>query len=116
MMGVAEIRNAERELHNFQLRIGIAGIAVLTAFALLGVRFFYLQVVQHDVYQAKAEDNRISIVPVPPNRGLIVDRNGTVIARNYSAYTLEISPRRVKNVESTIDELSEIIDIQPRDR
>jgi penicillin-binding protein 2 len=116
MMGLAEIRNAERELHNFQLRIGIAGIAVLAAFVLLGARFFYLQVVQHDIYQAKAEDNRISIVPVSPNRGLILDRNGIVIARNYSAYTLEISPRKVRSLDRVIDELSEIIDIQPRDR
>ena len=71
---------------------------------------------QHETYQAKAEENRISIVPVAPNRGLILDRNGLVLARNYSAYTLEITPRKVKSIERTIDELSEIIDIQPRDR
>ena len=115
-MGVAEIRNAERELHHFQLRMGIAAMAVLIAFGLLAARFFFLQVVRHDAYQAKAEENRISIVPVAPNRGLMLDRNGLVIARNYSAYTLEISPRKVRNIEGTIDELSEIIDIQPRDR
>ena len=50
-------------------------------------------------YRSKAEDNRISIVPMPPNRGLIIDRNGVVLARNYSGYTLEIFPRRVTNVE-----------------
>ena len=116
LMGVAEIRNAERELHSFQLRVGIAAMAVLIAFGLLAGRFFLLQVVRHDAYQAKAEENRISIVPVAPNRGLILDRNGVVIARNYSAYTLEISPRKVRNIEGVIDELSEIIDIQARDR
>ncbi|HYT47857.1 MAG TPA: penicillin-binding protein 2, partial [Burkholderiales bacterium] len=116
MMGTAELRNHERELHQFQLRVGIAGIAVLVAFGLLAARFFYLQVVQHDVYQAKAEDNRISIVPVLPNRGLLVDRNGLVLARNYSGYTLEIFPRKVSNLEQTIDELAELIEIQPRDR
>jgi len=116
MLGVAEIRNAERELQHFQVRVGIAAMAVLVAFGLLAARFFLLQVVRHDAYQAKAEENRISIVPVAPNRGLIVDRNGVVIARNYSAYTLEISPRKVKNIEATIDELSQIIDIQARDR
>ncbi|HYG54138.1 MAG TPA: penicillin-binding protein 2, partial [Burkholderiales bacterium] len=112
----SEIRNHEQELYEFRLRLGIAGIAVLIAFGVLAARFFYLQVVQHDLYQAKAEENRISIVPVPPNRGLILDRNGVVLARNYSGYTLEIFPRRVRNVERTIDELSELIDIQPRDR
>ena len=111
-----EIRNSEVELQHFQVRVGIAGVAVLVAFALLGARFLWLQVLQHDVYQAKAEDNRISIVPVTPNRGLIVDRNGVVIARNYSGYTLEIFPRRVKNLERTIDDLTQYVDITGRDR
>jgi len=115
MLG-SEIRNSERELQQFQLRVGIAGVAVLIAFALLGARFLYLQLVQHDIYQAKAEDNRISVVPVTPNRGLIVDRNGVVIARNYSGYTLEIFPKRVRNMERLIDQLAELVDIQPRDR
>src|SRR5438105_11899349 len=112
----SEIRNSEQELQQFQLRVGIAGVVVIAAFALLGARFLWLQVLQHDVYQAKAEDNRISIVPVTPNRGLIVDRNGVVIARNYSGYTLEIYPRRVRNLERTIDEITEYVDITPRDR
>jgi penicillin-binding protein 2 len=115
-MGAAELRNSEREVYQFQLRIGVAGIAVVIGLLLLAARFVYLQVVQHDLYRAKAEDNRISIVPVPPNRGLIVDRNGLVLARNYSGYTLEIFPRRAKSVEGTIDELSELIEITPRDR
>ena len=115
MLG-SEIRNSERELQQFQLRVGIAGIAVLIAFALLGARFLYLQLVQHDIYQAKAEDNRISVVPVTPNRGLIIDKNGVVIARNYSGYTLEIFPKRVRNMERLIDQLAELVDIQPRDR
>ena len=112
----AEIKDRERELHAFQVRVAIAGIAVLIAFALLFARFFYLQVVQHELYAARAEDNRISIVPLAPNRGLILDRNGVVLARNYSAYTLEIAPSRVRDLERTIVELAEIVDIQPRDR
>src|SRR5918912_1948812 len=112
----SEIRNSEQELHQFQMRVGIAGAAVLIAFGLLAARFLWLQVLQHDVYQAKAEDNRISIVPVTPNRGLILDRNGIVMARNYSGYTLEIFPRKVKSLERTIDEVSELVEIQPRDR
>jgi penicillin-binding protein 2 len=115
-MSFAELRNYERELYRFRLRLAVAGFAVLIAFGLLAARFIFLQVVQHDVYASKAEDNRISIVPIPPNRGLIVDRNGIVIARNYSGYTLDIFPRRVKSVERTINELSELIEITPRDR
>src|SRR5678815_3297216 len=110
---MADLRNYERELAGFHLRIGVAGVLVLIGFGLLGARFIFLQVIQHDVYASKAEDNRISIVPIPPNRGLILDRNGIVIARNYSGYTLEIFPRRVKSVERTINELSELIEITP---
>jgi penicillin-binding protein 2 len=116
MMGAAELRNSERELQQFQLRIGIAGVAMLVAFGILLARFFFLQVVQHDHYRAKAEDNRISIVPITPNRGLIIDRNGVVVARNYSGYTLEIFPRRIRSVDETIDQISELIEITPKDR
>src|SRR6185436_9022288 len=98
LLGTAEIRNSERELQQFQLRIGVAGVAVLIAFCLLAARFFYLQVFQHDVYRAKAEDNRISIVPVLPNRGLLLDRNGVIVARNYQGYTLEIFPRNFESL------------------
>src|SRR5712671_5181578 len=115
-MRSAEIRNNERELQEFRLRIGVAAIAVVVAFGLLGARFVFLQLVQHETYRAKAEDNRISIVPIAPNRGLIVDRNGVVLARNYSGYTLEIATRKVKNFDRLIDEVSELIDVTARDR
>ncbi len=115
-MRLPELKNHERELHYFQLRIGAAGIAVLVAFGVLFARFVYLQVIQRDYYHTKAEDNRISIVPVAPNRGLILDRNGVVLARNYSAYTLEIMQATVPDLERTINELSEVVDIQPKDR
>src|SRR5258706_708316 len=94
----------------------MAAIAVMVAFGLLGARFVFLQLVQHDTYSAKAEDNRISIVPVPPNRGLIRDRNGVVIARNYSGYELEIKLRKVRDLEATIDEVGELVDVTARDR
>src|SRR5574339_469355 len=116
LLGHGELRNSERELQQFQFRLGVAGAAMLAAFAILLARFVFLQVVQHDHYRSKAEDNRISIVPITPNRGLITDRNGVVVARNYSGYTLEIFPRRVKSVEATIDQIAELIEITPRDR
>src|SRR6266853_1014108 len=115
-MRLAEIRNTKRELHYFQLRLGVAGFVVLAAFTVLFGRFFYLQVIQHQYYDTKAEDNRISIVPLQPNRGLILDRNGVVLARNYSAYTLELTLSKIADLEATIDELARIVDIQPRDR
>ena len=115
-MSFGEFRNTERELYRFQVRVGIAGAVVMAAFFLLFIRFAYLQVVRHDYYHTKAEDNRISVVPITPNRGNIVDRNGVVLARNYSAYTLEIAPGKVTDMERTISELGQVIDIRPSDR
>ena len=118
MMRRAEIKNTKRELYYFQLRVGFAGMLVVAAFGLLFARFVYLQVIQHEYYHTKAEDNRIAIVPVLPNRGLIADRNGVVLARNYGAYTLEITPSKVADLQGTIEELATLIDIhrarQPR--
>lgn len=115
-MRLTELKNHERELYYFQLRIGAAGMAVLIAFGVLLARFIYLQVIQRDYYHTKAEDNRISIVPIPPNRGLVLDRNGVVLARNYSAYTLEIMPAKVADLEGTITALAQVVEIQARDR
>jgi penicillin-binding protein 2 len=115
-LGLPEIRNPEREAYFFRRRLTIAGALVALALVGLFVRFFYLQVVQHRHYQTLAETNRIAIVPIVPNRGVIRDRNGLVLAQSYSAYTLEIQPTRVKDLEQTIDALAEIVEIQPRDR
>lgn len=111
-----EFKNPEQELEHFHRRLTGAGSFVLLAFALLFARFVWLQVIQHAYYQTRAEDNRISLVPILPNRGLIIDRNGIVLAHNYSAYTLEITPSKVVDLEKTIDGLEQIIEIQPKDR
>jgi hypothetical protein len=111
-----EFKNPQEELGRFRSRIAVAGGFVLVCFMLLFARFLWLQIVQHDYYQTRAEDNRISLVPIVPNRGLIVDRNGAVLARNYSAYTLEITPARAGDLEKTIDGLATIIEIEAKDR
>ena len=111
-----EIRNSRLEIHHFRSRLAIASGFVLFMFLLLFVRFFYLQVVQHEHYNTLAEANRISIVPIVPNRGIIVDRNGVLLANNYSAYTLEIAPGKVDDIDALIEELATVIEITPRDR
>ena len=110
------IRNVQAELSRFRVRVLVASIVVLVCFGLVAARLVYLQVTRHDDLLAQAENNRTAIVPIVPNRGLILDRNGVVLATNYSAYTLEITPSKVANLEQTIDELSQLIDITPRDR
>ena len=111
-----ELRNSRLEIYHFRLRLAIASGFVLVMFALLFVRFFYLQVVRHEYYSTLAEANRISIVPIVPNRGIIVDRNGVLLAHNYSAYTLEITPSKVDDLDALIDDLATVIEITPRDR
>lgn len=111
-----ELKNHLREIFYFRLRLAFSIGFVLVLLLILLLRFVYLQIWQHDYYQTLAESNRISIVPIVPNRGLILDRNGVVLAHNYSGYTLEITPSKVKNLEATISELSTLVDIAPRDR
>ncbi len=111
-----ELRDHQRELYYFQLRLAIAGSVVLFAFFVLLVRFFYVQVIQHDYYHTLAEQNRIFIVPVVPNRGLILDRNGVVLAHNFAAYTLEITPSLVGDLEQTITDVSKLVEVTPKDR
>ncbi|MCX8086073.1 MAG: penicillin-binding protein 2 [Rhodocyclaceae bacterium] len=111
-----EFKLPQEDLEQFNRRLAIAGGFVLVCFVLLFARFFWLQVIQHDYYKTRADDNRISLVPIVPNRGLIVDRHGVVLARNYSAYTLEITPSQVPDLEATIDALAEFITIEAKDR
>ncbi len=110
------IKNREAEVVVFRRRALLAGAFILVAFLVLVGRFVWLQVIRFDHYHTQAESNRISLVPVVPNRGLITDRNGEVLAANYSAFTLEVTPSRVKNLEASLDQLDKVIDIQQKDR
>jgi penicillin-binding protein 2 len=113
---MTELKNVEREVWNFRMRLAAAAAFVLFGFGLLTARLVYLQVYKHDDLSTQAENNRITVVPIVPNRGLILDRNGIVLANNYSAYTLEITPGKVDDLEATIDRLAAIVNIEPRDR
>jgi penicillin-binding protein 2 len=113
---MGDFHHNEQEPERFRQRTLLAGALVLLAFLILFGRFFYLQIIQHEYYATRAESNRISLVPIMPNRGNIVDRNGVILARNYSAFTLEITPSKTLGLEETIDGLSEIIEIQVKDR
>lgn len=114
---MTELRNVEADLSRFRARVLAASAVVLICFMLLAARLVWLQVIKHQELDEQAEANRTAIVPIVPNRGLILDRNGIVLATNYSAYTLEIQPSRLdRPLDKVIDELAQIIDIQPRDK
>ena len=119
-----ELRDVEQEIDRFRGRLLAAAVFVLVAFGLLAARLVHLQVFRHEELATQAEANRIAVLPVVPTRGLIVDRNGVVLATNYSAYTLEISPRRGRfggkdgagELEALVDQLSAVVEITARDR
>lgn len=114
---MTELRNINVELRRFKQRTWVAGALVLVAFGLLSLRLVTLQVLRHERLSEQAESNRTTIVPVVPHRGWILDRNGVVLASNYSAYTLEITPVETgsDNMDELIAELAKIVRIEPRD-
>ncbi len=113
---MTELRNSELDASRFRLRVLVIALVVLLAFGLVFARLWVLQVQRHEDLADQAESNRTAVVPIVPSRGQILDRNGVVLATNYSAYTLEITRSRGVNVDDTIAALSEVVDIQPRDK
>jgi penicillin-binding protein 2 len=115
MRSSTELKNYQHEQHDFKLRLAVLGLAVLIAFSLLAIRFYFLQIKRYDYYQTLAENNRISIVPIAPNRGLITDKNGVLLAHNFFVYTLEITPSKVENLNNTIEEIAKLVEVSSFD-
>ena len=114
-----EVTDPELELRRLRIRLGVAMALVILCFGLLASRFYYLQVVRYSDFHSQAEDNRITLIPVPPQRGQITDRNGIVLAENVFSYALEIAPGRVEDpngLNGLIDELAGVVDISQTDR
>ncbi len=115
MKRYVELKNHQREIYYFRLRLVLSLGFVVVLLLILLLRFFYLQVIRHEYFHTMAESNRIYVVPIVPNRGLILDRNGVVMAQNYSGYTLEIAPSKVADMGALIAELSKLVEITPKD-
>ena len=92
--------------------------ALIFAAALVAVligRLVYLQVLAHEHYITLADDNRIKILPLPPNRGLIFDRNGLILADNLPSYRLELTLEQIRDIDTTLSKLSELVNIRDVD-
>ena len=113
---MVEVPDTGLELRRIKWRLLLSWLLVLACFSGLAGRFVWLQIHRHEAFRAQAEDNRIALVPIPPTRGLIFDRNGVLLADNVPVSTLEIIPERVDHLERTIDALSTVIEISARDR
>src|SRR6201996_7054201 len=113
----AEFKDTQQQLSKFRLRVAAAGLFVFVCFGLIVFRFLFLQVWHYSKYSLQADENRISVAAIVPNRGIITDRNGVVLAKNYSAYTLEITPSKLNDtLENVIDNLATVVSIDARDR
>jgi penicillin-binding protein 2 len=114
---MTEFKNTGQQLQRFRVRIAAAGLFVFFCFGILVARFLFLQVWHYNKYSLEADENRISVAPIVPNRGIITDRNGVVLAKNYSAYTLEITPSKINGtLDEVIDQIGQVIPIDARDR
>ncbi|KPK52379.1 MAG: hypothetical protein AMS22_09300, partial [Thiotrichales bacterium SG8_50] len=98
-----------RETRVFGTRLMIVAIGVAVLVTLLALRLIYLQTFAHRHYETLSQANRVRPVPIPPPRGLILDRNGVVLAQNYPVYTLELVPEQIKDMGRTLDTLGELI-------
>ena len=114
---MTEIRNVEADLVRFRVRLAVVALGVVAAFGLLAWRLYTLQVLRHEELAQRAETNRTAVVPIVPHRGEILDRNGVVLATNYKAYTLELTPSRLgRTTDEAIDAIAQVVEVTPRDR
>jgi penicillin-binding protein 2 len=106
----------QQQKRRFLLRVWVAGVFAVACFSLLGWRFWVLQVERHESLAARADNNRIAVLPIPPRRGDIVDRNGEVLARNYLSYTLEVVPGHAGSIEELLDRLTPVVYVSSADQ
>ncbi|GHC25571.1 penicillin-binding protein 2 [Aidingimonas halophila] len=105
------LKNTRHEAHIFRVRSLLAVVVVILLTGLLMGRLFYLQVVQHDVFITRSEKNRVRVEPLTPNRGLIYDRNGELLAENRPTYNLTLVRERVDDLDETLSLLVDILDL-----
>jgi penicillin-binding protein 2 len=109
--------DSEKTLVNRRVLV-CATLVLLLAATLIG-RLYVLQVVQHDQQSAVSENNRVHVLPIPPERGLIYDRNGVVLADNKPSFNLTLTRERAGNtaqVAQVLDTLAQILTLDPDDR
>ena len=94
-----QLKDTIRESQDFLNRAIVAGMLVLFAVAVLAWRLFQLQVVEHEHFTTLSRENRVKVLPIPPTRGLVYDRTGVLLAQNRPAYSLEITPEQVDDLD-----------------
>lgn len=109
------LRNYAFEAHLYNKRMWVAIVLAIILTIILIARLFYLQIIQKDLYTTLSRENQFNLIPIEPNRGLIYDRNGVLLAENIPIYNLEIIPERAGNLKQTIAALRNIVEISDED-
>ncbi|HFQ5008498.1 penicillin-binding protein 2 [Vibrio vulnificus] len=107
------IRDYQAEARLFANRALVAFFGIVALMGVLVTNLYNIQVNQYQDYKTRSNDNRIKVVPIAPNRGLIYDRNGVLLAENRPVFDLEITPEKVKNMDATITQLQTLFEITP---
>ena len=109
----SQIRDYQAEARLFSSRAIVAFLGIVVLMGLLVANMYNIQVNQFQDYKTRSNDNRIKVVPIAPNRGLIYDRNGVLLAENRPVFNLELTPEKIKDIDSTIEALQTILEITP---
>ena len=109
------LKNPEHELRIFRTRAVLAALVILILTGVLAGRLAYLQIIQHEAFSTRSEKNRVRVEPLPPNRGLIYDRNGVLLAENRPTYNLTLIRERVEDLDSTLDRLEALLELTPEE-
>ena len=109
-------KTGQHQKQRFRLRAIVGVVFALLFFLVLAMRLWYLQVDRYEGFSERADRNRISVIPIPPRRGQIMDRNGEILARNYRTYTLDVVPAHAGNIDDMFDRLRQIVYISPFDQ
>lgn len=110
------IRDHSAEANLFARRAFVGFVFVLGLVAVLLSNLYTIQVEDHQDYQTRSNDNRIKVIPIAPNRGLIYDRNGVLLAENKPVYNLEVIPEEVDDLDESLNQISKIIAITEQDK
>ncbi len=116
MSGNLEFKNYQQEGRLFTHRAITAGLFVIVLLGGIVGRMIYLQIIDHEHFTTLAQDNRVKLIPLPPTRGLIYDRQNRPLALNRPAFNLEIVPELVPDIERTLEDLDVLLGISEQDR
>lgn len=106
-----QIRDYTAESALFSRRALVAFMGIVALMGVLLVNLYNIQVNQFQDYKTRSNDNRIKVVPIAPNRGLIYDRNGILLAENRPIFSLELTPEKIKDIDETIIQLRTFLEI-----